>query len=155
MNYLKINFGWHYDHAHAGAHYVVEDREGFLNGGQFKEYAPKRILGLDTKLDPVRFDLGSDIPELGASVKSDNASLTDVFLGNTKEEILRNYFDRVVSREFWWVDQPERDLLVVYKMDLNKFRKFCELFGAYRQSEKKVRFPKMNTKMLGWLKRNA
>ena len=105
--------------------------------------------------DHVPFDKGSDIPELNASVKSARFTLASANLsnGNTLEEKINDYFNRVASNLFIYVTKD----LTAYYMDANEFRAFLEKFTTLqRESEKngngmKVRAKSESKAMKQWL----
>lgn len=143
-----------YDPAHKGAPYTI-DGSKWINAGELKEAIAKALHKLAAGKDAnTAFDAGSDVPEYNASVKSSKATLTCKQLaGSTYMEMLDDYFARVASTEFWWVELNDDDA-IIYKMNAKTFRKFMERF-ANKTSYGPIRFAKTSAKMLTWLDANA
>ena len=149
---LKSEYG--YDPAHKGAPYIVNGRPA--NGGNFIEAAANEcftgVFGYDTYAVP--FDKGSDIEAISASVKSSGASLACLY-GDTMEEIVNEYFERVHSTT--WVYGVQIDsIFQFYLMNADEFRMFLnEWAGLARESgptvRYKVRIKKTSGKMVAWL----
>ena len=148
-----VPIGYVYDPAHKGAPYKVGDK--YMNAGELKECIAKAVHKLLARKDGnVAFDAGSDVPEYNASVKSSRATLTCKELaGRTMAEKLDDYFARVASTEFWWVELQD-ELCIIYKMNAAKFRKFTERFATIN-SRNVIRFTRTSSKMLAWLDANA
>ena len=151
MNPLQVA----YDPARRGTHWTIDGRK-WLNAGELAEVIAKALHHLAPVKDgKTAFDEGSDIPEFGASVKSSEGSLTEKPLaGTTYAEMLDDYFRRVASSNFWWVER-NGNVITIYKMKAPLFRRFMERFAKYRPCDKKIRFAKTNEKMLKWLEANA
>jgi len=143
-----------YDPAHKGAPYTIDGRK-WMNSGELKEIIAKALHNLPAHKDGnTAFDEGSDIPEFRASVKSSKATLTTKPLNGVNfTEMLDDYFARVASTEFWWIELND-EYVTVYKMSAEKFRKFTEMF-AKLTSYGTIRYAKTNSKMLTWLDRNV
>lgn len=111
------------------------------------------------KHDNLRWDKGSDIPELHISVKSAKFSLCagGHLHGESLNEMLDDYFERVASTTFAYVTRE----FEVYEMNAKEFRAFLELFGYItRESEKnggksKIRVKDEGRVMKEWLRRGV
>ena len=143
-----------YDPSHKGAPYTI-DGSKWMNAGELKEIIAKALHKLAAGKDAnTAFDEGSDVPEYSASVKSSKATLTCKKLaGDSYLEMLDDYFARVASTSFWWVELADEDA-IIYKMNAKTFRKFMERF-ANLTSYGSIRFAKTSAKMLTWLDANA
>ena len=143
-----------YNPAHKGAPYTINGSK-WMNAGELKEIVAKAVHGLDLNKDAnTAFDAGSDVEEYHASVKSSKATLTCKGLaGKCYAEMLDDYFARVASTSFWWVELADEDE-IIYKMSAKTFRKFMERF-ANLTSYGSIRFAKTSGKMLAWLDANA
>lgn len=143
-----------YDPAHKRTPYTI-DGSKWMNAGELKEAVAKALCGLDPHKDGnTSFDAGSDIPELNASVKSSKATLTcKPLAGTCYAEMLDDYFSRVASSAFWWVELND-EMVTIYKMSAKTFRRFMERF-AKPTSYGPIRFAKTSAKMLAWLDANA
>lgn len=150
----KNPVAYSYNPAHSGAHYTLNGSK-WMNAGELKEVIAKAVHKLALVKDGnTAFDEGSDIPEYSASVKSSKATLTTKKLaGNSYSEMLDDYFTRVASTTFWWVELVDEDV-VIYKMNAKTFRAFMGRFASLT-SYGVIRFAKTSAKMLVWLDANA
>ena len=145
----EINFNFTFDTAHKGAPYTI-DGVHYMNAGEFKEIVAKSVNGFTAHKDAnTRFDEGSDIPELNASVKSSGATLVNMKLADTFDEFVRVYFDRVHSTSFIWVSVIE-STATLYTMDADEFRTFLYKFAGLNERGV-VRFKKESGKMIAFL----
>lgn len=141
-----------YDPDHRGAHYIIGEK--FKNHGEFCESVAKFHRGLEYLVNPTTpYDVGSDIEEISASVKSSSATLADVF-GNSFESIVNTYFANVHSKLFiYMVDIGEQ--ITEYHMNAKEFREFVENWAVLAVDSgthlTKVRFKKTSGKMIKWL----
>lgn len=109
--------------------------------------------------DSVPFDMDSDIPEYGMSVKANRFTLASakVLTGDTWEEMINNFFQMTASKVFAYVTKE----MVAYMMNADEFREFLLLFTFLdKESTKngggyKVRAKEESKKMLAWLMANA
>ena len=148
------NIKYQYDENRKGTKWSL-DGEKWMNGGEFKEIAYKACLGYKAEKDAnTRFDKGSDIEERAESVKSSKATLTSAKLGESLEEIIKAYFERVASDKFTWVTIFGNELKA-YTMNANEFKKFIEEWARYDKSRKVVRFKVTSKKMVRWLEERA
>lgn len=148
------NLSYIYDATRKGAKYSINNGKNWMNGGEFMEAVAKALFGLDAHKDAcTRFDVGSDIPEYAASVKSSAASLTNMKLADTLEASVDAYFIRTASREFWYVTMLE-DEITVYRMNAETFRRFLLRFGRLNERGV-VRLAKTSSKTLAWLNANV
>ena len=135
--------------SHRGAPYTL-DNSHWMNQGELIETLVKLHMGFKPGKDAsTAYDLGSDIPEIKASVKSGKATLVNFFLGNTPIEILDTYFKNVHSETFIW-GVIEENLLTAYTMNPEEFRTFCETW-SYMNERKVLRFKTSSKKMISWL----
>lgn len=146
----RIPFAFKFDPAHKGAPYTI-DGVHYMNGGQFKQIA--RVATLFDRVekpDNIRYDMGSDIPELHESVKSSKATLVNMILGDDLQSTLNRYFATTASASHSWVTLVDDDV-VAYIMNNTEFREFTETFGWYDNDRKVVRYKAESIKMLKWL----
>lgn len=113
------------------------------------------ITGEIRRHDKVPFDMGSDIPENKASVKSARFTLVSARLlkGTTFDEQWNEYKERVHSEKFVYVTKDN----VAYEMDINEFEKFVYAFcNMERESDKngggmKIRCKSESKELIKWL----
>ena len=131
------------------------------SGGDIMEIVYKSVLGLIPKKDGnTPFDKGCDIPELNRSVKSKGFTLTDRYLGETKEQIINAYMEKVVATTFaYCMIDITTNTLRVYVMDKAQFKTFLMLFGTLERNSKngnkKLRVKHETSKLIKWLEQNA
>lgn len=144
----EITTNYKFDTTHKGAPYTI-DGEHWMNNGEFSEILTKLVLGYELKKDAnTRYDEGSDIPERNASVKASRFSLTSVYLGDTKEEIIKNYFKTVHSTE-WIYTTIIENIVKLYIMNAEEFKEFLENWTTV--NERKVLRGKITSgKMIKW-----
>lgn len=151
---FPITFKYNFDPARRGAKYTL-DGEHWLNAGEFVEIAVKSGLGLELRKDAnTSFDEGDDIPELKASVKSPKFTLTTVNLGDSKDEIIRNYFERTASETVVWGFIAGEEV-VTYWMSMAEFAEYLENWGYFDKHTRYVRGKALSGKMLNWLDERA
>ena len=148
---FENNLTYIYNAERKGAKYSL-DGVKYMNHGEYAECLAKSVLGFEAKKDAnTRFDMGEDIPELNASVKSWNCGLTDMKLADNKEEYLA---------KFWAMSNPSVNYIWVYdyadKVDLwfmtsDEFKKFVDDLGFWDEYAKKIRFKICNNKINAWL----
>ena len=149
-NEYGLNFPYAYDPARKGAKYTLDDVH-WMNNGEFAEVVAKAVRGYMLAKDAnTRYDEGSDIEETKTSVKSGKATLTSVVLGNNKQEVLNTYFATVHSTNWDWVIIID-DMAIIYNMNAEEFREFCEEWASYDEHRKVVRFKATSGKMIKWL----
>ena len=143
----SINVSYQFVVEHKGAPYTF-DGVHFMNAGEFKEAIRKAVAGLECKKDAnTPFDVGSDIEETNTSVKSSGATISPV-KGDTLEEIMTEYFERVHSDNWDYVTIVDEHV-VVYNMNKKEFKEFVEMFGRVN-NRKVVRLIKESSKMIRW-----
>lgn len=148
-----ITMPYSYDPTHKGAPYTY-DGSHWLNAGEHIETLVKFHMGFSAHKDAnTPYDLGSDIPEISASVKSSKATLVNKKLGEDMTSFLDAYFQNVHSDKFIWGAQIE-DSLLVYIMTATEFRPFIEQFAKINERGV-VRFKTTSGKMLAWLDERA
>ena len=143
-----------YDPTRSGAKYSMDGGKTFKNAGEWRESITKFHRGLDYLTNPTtKFDEGSDIESLNASVKSSKATLACLY-GHSFDEIVSTYFERVHSTLWIFVEVIDDDV-VEYHMNAIEFRAFLEQFGALGIESGshllKVRIKATSAKMLAWL----
>lgn len=100
----------------------------------------------------VAFDVGSDIETLKISVKSARFTLASHLLGETKEEKINDFFNRVHSTRFAYVTRNGD----IYIMNATEFQQFVTMFASLQKASKKnggqmvVRAKSETKKMLQW-----
>ena len=145
-----VSISYQFDPSHRGAPYTF-DGVHYMNGGEFTEAMVKAHMGFDARKDAnTPYDMGSDIEEIRASVKSSKATLVNKKLGQNMEEVLDTYFQNVHSTSFIWGVVMDENL-TVYTMNAKEFRPFIEAFANFDKSRQVVRFKATSGKMLNWL----
>lgn len=145
---MPINYT--YNAERKGAHYLVDGRTNYVNGGEFAEIVCKAIRGFEAVKDAnTKFDKGSDIEETKTSIKSHGCGLTDKKLADNREDFLAEYFRRTHSTNVDYVD-IQNDEVTIYNMDMNEFREFTNEFAKWDKHCEKVRI-KTTNKMRVWL----
>lgn len=145
MNYI-------YNAERKGSKYSLNNGETYMNHGEYCECLAKFVLGFDAEKDAnTRFDKGEDIPELNASVKSWNCGLTDMKLGDTREEFLANFWAMSnPTVTYMWVDDYA-DMVDLWEMNEEEFKAFIEMFGSWDNYCKKIRIKTSINKIRTWL----
>lgn len=147
MNYI-------FDNERRGSKYSMDNGNSFKNHGEFLESVAKFHRGLEYLVNPATsYDIGSDIEEMNASVKSSNASLACIY-GNTKEQIIEEYFKNVHSTLWiYMVDMGEQ--ITEYHMNAKEFKEFLNEWATTAVESgthlTKVRIKKTSGKMVKWL----
>lgn len=138
------------DKNHKGAPYTF-DGIHYMNNGEFSEAELKACLGLKAKKDAnTPYNLGSDIPEYSASVKSSKATLTSARIGNDYITIKNTYFENTASTCWIWVS-INGDELTSYTMSKNEFSDFMDAWALFQKDRQVIRFKTESKKMLEWL----
>lgn len=133
-----------------GAKYTLDGKH-YMNHGEYCECLAKHMLGYEVSKDAnTRFDMGEDIPELNASIKSWNCSLTDMKLGNTKEEFLAKFWEMSNATTYMWIDDYA-DMVDIWEMNETEFKAFIEMFGSWDNYSKKIRIKISINKIRTWL----
>lgn len=145
-----VSISYQFNPEHKGAPYTF-DGVHYMNSGEFTEIMVKAHMGFDAHKDAnTPYDMGSDIEEIRASVKSSKATLVNKKLGQNMEEVLDTYFQNVHSTSFIWGVVMDENL-TVYTMNAKEFRPFIEAFANFDKSRQVVRFKAISGKMLNWL----
>lgn len=145
----------HFNPDHKGAPYTVDGVHYFNNGNRLEAVVNEWAgYGFDFDTEHVPFDMGSDIEELNASVKSSGASLACLY-GPDKDEIIREYFARVYSTMWIYVAEVDSEFWL-YQMNAEEFKTMLEEFGGLtRESGTEIRYKlrlkKTSSKMVKWL----
>lgn len=124
------------------------------NGLHCEQWLTYTLTGEIRAHDSVRFDQGSDIDEMGISVKSARATLCSgkALSAETFEGQLAEFFTRVQSEIFAFVSRDG----IAYMMNPVEFHEFVETFGKWtRDSQKnggqyKIRLTDETRKMKEW-----
>ncbi len=142
-----------YDAAHVRAHYTF-DGSHYMNAGEYIEVLCKTACGVSAKKDgSTPYNVGSDIEEYQASVKSSAATLVNWKLAETLEKSLDVYFKNTASKNFWY-GSIENNVLIIYKMTAATFRKFLEKF-SFINERGCVRVREETKMMKKWLNMNV
>lgn len=151
----SINLPYTFAPQRKGAKYYIIPLDKWGNAGDFIECATKYALGLPFNKDANgRYDKGSDIPELNASVKSSKFTLTTAAIGNNFDEILDNYFATCPST-LWIYGVKLDDTLITYEMNAIEFRQFVKVWCSYDNYRGQIRCKATSGKMLVWLDERA
>ena len=150
-----VNVPYVFDPAHKGAPYSLNGGTNWTNGGELKETLLKAALGYEARKDAnTPYDMGSDIEELNASVKSNKATLVNKVLGSNYMEVKATYFATVHSTMWIWVSLVD-EVLVAYYMNAEEFSEFMDNWASFDNSRKVIRFKAESMKMLQWLEARA
>ena len=139
------------------SHYLIAGSKEYKNHGELMECIAKEHRGLfiSDKNPATRFDVGSDIEEIHASVKSSAASLACLY-GETFTKVVREYFATVHSTVFMYVDLNEdTNEVVEYIMNKREFGAFLQKFGylhyeSGHREKQKIRIRATSQKMIAW-----
>lgn len=146
---LPITVSYLFDAERKGAKYTF-DGVHYMNAGEWKEAIAKAVLGYMARKDGnTAYNMGSDIPELNASVKSSKASLTNMVLADTFEESVKTYFANVHSNLFIWVEVVDENA-VLYMMNAEEFELFIRKFSALNERGV-IRFKATSSKLVSFL----
>lgn len=146
---FAINVSYFFDANRKGAKYSFDGKH-YMNAGEWKECLAKAARGYANRKDAnTPYNVGSDIPELNASVKSGKASLTSMKLANTFEESVEVYFANVHSTLFIWVEVID-ETVVCYEMDANTFKQFIYKWSSLNERGV-IRFKASSAKMIAYL----
>ena len=135
-----------------GAKYNIEGK--WANHGEYLESVAKCHRGLDYIVNPTTsFDKGSDIESEHTSVKSSHGGLGSIY-GETKEEILKEYFERVASTHWIWMTDCEEEI-TEYHMNKEEFKEFVQEwskleFTSGKKPKQILRFRYTSHKMIQW-----
>lgn len=137
-----------FDPTHKGAPYTLDGKH-WMNNGEYMECAIKSVLGYEAIKDAnVPYDMGSDIPEMNASVKSSRFTLTNMSLADNFEDSIRNYFETVHST-IWLYGVKLDEEIIIYEMNAEEFESFLREFSNMNE-RKVIRAKATSTKMLKW-----
>ena len=151
----EITINFIYESARRGAKYSFDGGKHWVNAGEAVEIILKACLGYDAEKDAnTRFDLGSDIEPIHASVKSPAFTLTSEVIGSNFDEVLSNYFLRTASDKVAY-GIIAGDSLIVYWMDMEAFKDYLNEWGTWEASRKVIRGKKLSKGMLNWLDKRA
>ena len=146
---VKNTLAYQFNPNHKGAPYTI-DGVNYMNGGQLKQILRVySLFGRIEKPDRVPYNQGSDIPELHESVKSSKATLVNMYLGDSLDEILANYVATTASTSHSYVFLID-DEIITYIMNIDEFVEFTKAFGAYASDRKVIRYKADSAKMIQW-----
>ena len=101
----------------------IERREGYNNGQYAQAIADYTLMRKDRASDSVKFDEGSDIPELRVSVKAERFTLALNVNGETVTEQVTDYLNRVHSTGWIYVSKNGYG----YGMNKAEFTEFLKI----------------------------
>ena len=101
----------------------IEKKEGYNNGQHAQAVADFTLMGKDRAADSVKFNEGSDIPELKVSVKAERFTLALNVNGDTVAEQIADYLDRVQSTGWIYVSKNGYG----YGMNKAEFAEFLKI----------------------------
>lgn len=143
-----------FDNERKGSKYSMDGGETWKNHGEWCESVAKFHRGLEYLVNPrTKWDEGSDIEEIKASVKSSKSTLACIY-GNTEEEIKNIYFETVHSTLWIFVVNID-EMITEYHMNAKEFREFLEVWGRTGiesgSHKTKMRITPVSGKMIKWL----
>lgn len=149
----KMPLSYEYEAERRGSKYKIKGADTYCNAGEFKESICKAHRLLDYLHNPtIAYDKGSDIESEKTSVKSSKASLACLY-GTSKEEILAEYFAKVASIKWIWVEVVDEEVHE-YRMNKTEFQEFCKEFGRLSKESgcdrMKIKFLAYSSKMGAW-----
>lgn len=152
---FENNLTYIYDAERRSVKYSLDGGNKWMNHGDYAECLAKSVLGYEpTKDGNTRFDKGEDIPELNASVKSWSCGLTDMKLGDTREEFLARFWEMSNKDvNYIWVNDYA-EMVDLYFMDSAEFKEFVERFGCWDKHDKKIRIKICINKIVTYLEEN-
>lgn len=134
---------------------ATEITRTYTNNGQHKQQVVDYTLtGNIRKADNGKWDATSDIPELNMSVKSDRFTLAYRLEGETKEEKINDYFERVQSTSWAYINNENE----IYIMNKIEFYAFLMAFTSLQKQSSKngghytVKLNHETNKVREWLK---
>lgn len=101
----------------------INRREGYNNGQYAQAIADFTLMKKDRASDSVKFDEGSDIPELNVSVKAERFTLALNVNGDTVTEQIADYLNRVHSTGWVFVSKNGYG----YGMNKAEFSEFLKI----------------------------
>ena len=101
----------------------IDRREGYNNGQYAQAVADFTLMKKDRASDSVKFDEGSDIPELKVSVKAERFTLALNVNGETVAEQVTDYLERVHSTGWIYVSKNGYG----YGMNKAEFTEFLKI----------------------------
>lgn len=159
--YSIEHFQYVFDNTLKGAKYSWDwnGRTYKGNNGEWVEAVQKWCLGFAPIKDAsTPYNEGSDIEELGISVKSWGFTLASCIKTDTFEENLQIYFENVASYSvtFSFVIESE---LITYNMNMDEFKQFLYRFAKYDKYSRTVRGPRFSHSKMAevtkWLDRQC
>lgn len=102
---------------------TIERKEGYNNGQYAQAIADFTLMKKDRASDSVKFDEGSDIPELKVSVKAERFTLALNVNGETVAEQITDYLNRVQSTGWVYVSKNGYG----YGMNKTEFAEFLKI----------------------------
>ena len=141
-----------YEADRKGAKYSIDGGNKYMNHGEYAECLAKHLLGYEAHKDGcTAFDKGDDIPELNASVKSLNCSLSDCKdMPKDPTAFMEAFWERDHSSMFIWVDDYA-DMVDLWFMNKEEFKRFAERFATWEKSLEKYRIKVCRNKIIAYL----
>lgn len=84
------------------------------------------------------------------SVKSSKATLCSEKLGDSMEQVLRQYFKRTASLCWCWTVIID-EAVICYIMNAIEFREFTRVWASYEPTRGVIRYKATSGKMIEWL----
>lgn len=146
------NIEYIYDESRKNSKYSLDGGEHYMNHGEYCECLAKAVLGYEAKKDAnTRHDKGHDIPELKASVKSQNCGLTDrKDMPHNKQDFMRKFWRTEKTETYIWVYE-DGTIIDLWYMTRKEFQKFVRRFATWDEYCKKMRIKTCNNKINTWL----
>lgn len=148
---FPITLNYQFDATRNNAKYSL-DGEKYMNHGDFCEVLAKHCLGYAPVKDKnTRFDMGADIAELNASVKSIRCGLTDMKLGDDPEIWWNRFWTMCDHTQIViWVCEHDGEADLWF-MNHAEFKEFCEQFATWDKHNEKYRIQTCSNKTNAWL----
>ena len=153
----KNTLEYTYNPNHSRSHYLIKGCTSYCNRGELLESIAKTHRGLWTPHNPTTaFDEGSDIESEHTSVKSSDGHFARNLNGYTYSEQIKDFFRRVASKKFLWMEFDEKTQMVTeYLMTKREFGAFVYRFSrvmrSYSNGTEKPRFRPTSKTMIEWL----
>lgn len=146
------NLNYIYDSERKNAKYSLDNGVHYMNHGEYCECLVKSVLGYEAKKDAnTRYDMGHDIEELKASVKSWGCGLTDrKDMPKTPKQFLKEFWKGEKSEVYIWVFDYA-DMVDVWYMSRAEFKHFVDTFATWDNYCQKFRIKTCNNKINAWL----
>lgn len=145
----SIEMKYRFNSTRKRARYTLNDGKTWLNNGEFAEAVTKSVLGFKpTKNANTAYDKASDIPDMGASVKSSRFTLVNAKLAESLENSIERYFETTCSK-IWIYTVITGNTATLYFMDRMEFKEFLQGFTKLNERGF-VRSRATGKRMIGW-----